>query len=113
MTVGGKIREGGTMNKRFALLAAVTAGFGVLTAVALVDAGYWGILEPHFRSWGGAQVFLDLVILAALAMIWMVRDARQRGTRVWPYVLVTLAAGSFGPLLYLAARELSRGREAG
>lgn len=101
------------MNKRFAMLAAVTGGFGVLTAVALAEAGYWGILEPHFRSWGGAQVFADLVILAVLAMLWMVRDARRRGARVWPYVVLTLAAGSFGPLLYLAAREISRGREAG
>lgn len=99
------------MNRRLAILAAVIGGFGALTAVALVDAGYWGILEPHFRSWGGAQVFVDLVILAVLAMIWMVRDARRRGVRVWPYLALTLAAGSFGPLLYLAAREINRGRE--
>ncbi len=101
------------MNGRFATLGVVIGGFGALTAVALADAGYWGILEPHIRSWGGAQVFVDLVILAVLAMIWMVRDARRRGARAWPYVVLTLAAGSFGPLLYLAAREFSRGREGG
>jgi Terpene cyclase DEP1 len=88
------------------LLGMVTLGFGVLAAIALADVGYWGIIEPHFKSWGAAQVFFDLVILAVLGVIWMVRDARARGANPWPFVLVTFAAGSFGPLLYLIVREL-------
>lgn len=96
------------MSKRSVMLAVVLAGFGVVTALALRDHGYWGIVAPHFASWGGAQVLLDLVILAVLACVWMVRDARARGARVWPYVALTLAAGSFGPLLYLAVREAGR-----
>jgi hypothetical protein len=46
------------------------------------------------------------VILAVLASIWMVRDARERGLSAWPFILVTLVAGSFGPLLYLLTREI-------
>lgn len=94
------------MSIRLFVLIAVTGAFGVLTAVALIDVGPWGIIEPHFKSWGAAQVFWDLVIVATLAIAWMIRDARARGTNPWPFVLLTLVAGSFGPLFYLIVREL-------
>lgn len=94
------------MSARLILLLAITAGFSVLSAIALLDVGYLGIIEPHFKAWGPAQVFTDLVILAVLAMVWMVFDATERGMNPWPYVAITLFAGSFGPLFYLIAREL-------
>lgn len=94
------------MSARLLLLLAVTLLFGVLTALALWDVGYLGILTPHFQSWGAGQVFADLVILALLACVWMVGDARARGIHPWPFVAVTLLAGSFGILFYLVAREL-------
>jgi hypothetical protein len=82
------------------------AAFGVLSTLALMDVGYFGILEPHFRSWGGAQVFADLAIVCVLACTWMRRDARERGMSAWPFIAITLVAGSFGPLLYLVVREI-------
>lgn len=94
------------MSGRLIALLFVIAAFGVLTALALMDVGYFGILKPHFLSWGAAQVFVDLVILAVLACVWMIKDAPARGLSAWPFVLVTLVAGSFGPLCYLVAREL-------
>jgi hypothetical protein len=94
------------MSTRLIVLLLVLAALGVLTALALLDVGYLGILEPHFRSWGGAQVFFDLVILAVLACVWMIGDARERGMSAWPFILITLVAGSFGPLLYLVVREV-------
>ncbi len=100
------------MSHRLVLLAGVTVAFGVLTALALHDVGYLGIFEPHFRSWGAGQVFADLVILALLACVWMVRDGRTSGINPWPFVVVTFAAGSFGPLLYLLLRERRVGEPA-
>ena len=94
------------MSGRLLVLIGVVAAFSVLSALALMDVGYLGIIEPHFQSWGGGQVFADLVILAVLAVIWMVKDARERGLSVWPFVVITIVAGSFGPLLYLIVREL-------
>jgi hypothetical protein len=88
------------------VLLIVVGAFGLLTALALMDVGYLGIFEPHFRSWGGAQVFVDLAILAVLACVWMIDDARERGLPAWPFILITLLAGSFGPLLYLVTREI-------
>jgi uncharacterized membrane protein len=94
------------MSSRLLVLVGVVAAFGALSAVALLDVGYLGIIEPHFQSWGGGQVFADLVILAVLAVLWMVKDARERELNAWPFVVITLFAGSLGPLLYLIAREL-------
>ena len=100
------------MSLRLAALLLVTAVFGALTAVALAQVGILGIFRPHFQSWGPAQVFADLVILAVLSCFWMVGDGRRSGIRAWPFVVLTLLAGSFGPLLYLVTREL-RGRNGG
>jgi hypothetical protein len=94
------------MSYRLAALVAVIAGFGALSARALLDVGYFGIVETHFRDWGGLQVLADLVILAVLACRWMVRDARALGLPPWPFVAITVVAGSFGPLAYLVAREI-------
>lgn len=94
------------MSIRLPLLIAVTAAFSTLSVVALVDAGYLGIFEASLDSWATTQVLFDLVIVAVLAMMWIVNDARKRGTNPWPFVALTLVGGSFGPLLYLIVREL-------
>jgi len=94
------------MSLRFLVLLAVVAGFAVLSALALADVGYFGIIAPHFKSWGGAQVFTDLVIAVVLACAWMIADGRSSGVNPWPFVALAVVAGSFGPLLYLAVREL-------
>ena len=95
------------MSTNLILLLLVTAAFTALTVTALMDVGYMGIFEPHFQAWGAAQVFFDLVILAVLSGIWMVKDARGRGRNPWPYVLLTFAAGCYGVLTYLIIGELS------
>jgi hypothetical protein len=98
------------MSARFLALAAVIVLFLALTVLALMEAGYLGILTPHFRSFAGAQVFVDLVIMCVLGCVWMVIDSRQSGIAAWPFIAITLVAGSFGPLLYLAVRELRGAR---
>lgn len=86
------------------LAAATAAAFGIFTLAVLMQVGLGGIFGPALSEWGPAQVFADLVIMALITIGWMVRDARQRGIAAWPFVVVTLAAGSFGPLAYLIVR---------
>lgn len=100
------------MSLRFVALLIVLALFAALTAAALLDVGYVGVFRTQLQSWGGAQVLTDLVIVCTLAMLWMVGDARTQGINPWPFVMVTLVAGSFGPLSYLALREYKRARTA-
>ncbi|TJY59865.1 DUF2834 domain-containing protein [Sinimarinibacterium sp. CAU 1509] len=94
------------MNWKTLVLGLVLADFAVLTGYAVMDAGYVGIFEHLLISSAGWQVGADLVIVCSLAMIWMFNDARRTGRNVWPYLLLTLTLGSFGPLLYLFVGSL-------
>jgi Terpene cyclase DEP1 len=87
------------------LLSLILVLFGALSAMALWQHGYWGIIAPHFKSFGAGQVLADLVIAVTLAMVWMWHDAKATGRNVWPWLVFTLIAGSFGPLLYLLTRK--------
>lgn len=98
------------MSSRSLLLIVVMLAFGALTSLALVEHGYLGIIEYHFPSSAGWQVGADLVIVCTLAMLWMISDARRSGRNPWPYVLITLFLGSFGPMLYLLIGELGSAR---
>lgn len=84
---------------------AILLAFGAYSAYALLQVGYFGIWQAGLAGPGSVQLLLDLVIVCLLACAWMVTDARQRGLAAWPFVALTLAAGSFGPLLYLVWRE--------
>ena len=94
------------MSARLIALIAVIVAFGALTVMALMEAGYLGIFLQHFENYAGMQVLIDLVIVCALAIIWMVKDAKTSGVNPWPFVVLTLAAGAFGVLFYLVAREV-------
>ena len=90
------------------LLIVTLVLFGALTAAALWQHGYWGIIAPHFQTFGGGQVLTDLVIALTLVMVWMWQDAKAIGRNIWPWLVVTLFLGSFGPLLYLFTRQPNR-----
>ncbi len=87
------------------LLTLILILFGAFSAVALWQHGYWGIFAPHFKSFGAGQVLADLVIAVTLAMVWMWHNAKATGRNVWPWLVLSLVAGSFGPLLYLLTAQ--------
>jgi hypothetical protein len=86
------------------LLILVLVAFSALTALALWQHGLRGIFEPLFASSAGLQVFVDLVIALSLFLVWMWHDAHRTGRNPWPWIVLTLLSGSFGPLLYLLSR---------
>jgi drug/metabolite transporter (DMT)-like permease len=88
------------MNKR-TLAIAILIPFTLLTLYAVSQVGYIGIFEYHLHSPAGWQVITDLVIALVLLLTWLVPEARRAGRNPWPWVVLTLVAGSFGPLLYL------------
>ena len=90
---------------RTLLLALILLAFGAYSIYVMWDFGYLGIWRAGFANAAALQILLDLVITCLLISSWMIGDARAKGLKAWPFVGVTLAAGSFGPLLYLLYRE--------
>jgi drug/metabolite transporter (DMT)-like permease len=86
-------------NKR-PLIAIVLILFAAYTAWAVGQTGLVGFFEAHANP-AGMQVLIDLCIALVLVLSWMVKDARRNGRRFWPWLLLTLALGSMGPLSYL------------
>jgi hypothetical protein len=97
------------MNRSLALVVVglITLAFTALTVHALMQHGYVGLFAYQLATPAGWQVLVDLIIVCMLAMAWMIADARRSGRTVWPYLLLTLSGGSFGPLLYLLVGLLS------
>ncbi len=87
---------------RKTLAIAILIPFTILSFYAVMQVGYYGIFEYHLHSPAGWQVFTDLVIACVLLLFWIVPDAKSKGRNPWPFVVITLFLGSFGPLLYWA-----------
>ncbi len=92
------------MTTRQIVLSLVLLAFGAQTGFVFYQRGFEWIPELFATSLS-ITVFADLVIALSLICLWMVADARQRGTSAWGYLALTLLAGSVGPLVYLIRRE--------
>jgi hypothetical protein len=86
------------------LLTVVTALFSAFTGWVILKTGLAGFFEQLLASPAGWQVLADVVIALSLVLSWIRRDARARARRFWPWLLLTVALGSIGPLLYLLSR---------
>lgn len=84
-----------------AALVIVLIPFSVLSAAALWQVGYLGLFTRHFADYGTWQVLADLIIAVSFCMYWIWTDAQKTARNAWPWLLLSLVAGSFGPLLYL------------
>lgn len=89
-------------------LILVLIPFSVLSAAAVWQHGVVGIFQHQFANLAGLQVLADLAIALGLLWVGLWRDARQHGRNPWPWLLLTLVAGCFGPLLYLLTARPAR-----
>jgi hypothetical protein len=85
--------------------------FGTFSTWVAFTHGQLGFLTLAAREPWGLQVLLDVVISVWLFSMWMVRDARQKGIKAWPYLIACFALGSLGALAYLVHRGLRQPRE--
>jgi fatty acid desaturase len=102
------------MNAKQIVLGIVLVVFGFESAWAVAHFGYVGFFEELLASsFATHLVGAALLIALALVAVWMWSDARERGATVWPYLVLTAALGSVGPLLYLIRREAAQKSTAG
>jgi hypothetical protein len=92
------------------VLGIVLAAFTFESVWAVYHFGYVGFLETLLSTFPGRLAVVDLSIALSLILVWMWRDARERGASFWPYALLTVPFGSVGPLLYLIVREGAKRR---
>ena len=92
------------MNGKQIGLGIVLLDFLGLTAYAVYAYGYVGFFEILLSNAVGLTALADLVISLSLILFWLSEDARDRGWSPIPYVVLTCALGSVGPLLYLIRR---------
>ena len=88
-----------------AFLIVVFVAFSAFSGWVMLQVGYMGIWTGALNNSGSQQVLIDLVIVCSLACVWMWQDAKARGANALPFIVLTLGAGSFGPLLYLILRK--------
>ena len=92
------------MNRKQILIALTLIAFLAIDAEAIYAYGYLGFFRTMLATGAGVAALVDLVVALGLICLWMSEDARSRGINALPYVLLTLALGSAGPLAYLIRR---------
>jgi hypothetical protein len=92
------------MNRKQLALSVVLIAFVADEAYAVYLYGYVGFFRMMFANFASFTALVDLTIALVLILVWMGEDAEQRKVSTLPYLLITLALGSVGPLLYLIGR---------
>src|SRR5215472_9652095 len=92
------------MNGKQIGLVSVLLGFSILTAYAVYLYGYVGFFREVTSSVASLTLSVDLVIALTIILVYIANDAREHGISAVPYLLLTLAFGSVGPLCYLIRR---------
>src|SRR5262249_23037348 len=96
--------EESAMNGKQIGLGSVLLGFSILTVYAVYLYGYAGVFREVTSNAASLTLLVDLVISLTIILVYMGSDAREHSISVLPYLLLTLAFGSVGPLLYLIRR---------
>jgi hypothetical protein len=93
------------MNRKQLALSAALIVLLAVDAYAVYLYGYIGFFRAALANFAGFAAFVDLTIALVLILVWMGDDARERHISAIPYILITLALGSVGPLIYLIRRS--------
>lgn len=110
---GESPKSGPGTRARIAIALGGMAALTPATVAAISRHGVAGVFASIVASRASLQIYLDLVIVCLLASVWLWFDSRKAGRAFWPWFLLTMAAGSYGPLLYLLAGALREKRTRG
>lgn len=102
MRRAGHAHNGGMKNT---LLVLVWLAFTAYSAVIAWQHGIFGFVALAGREPWGLQMLLDLFLALSLFAGFVIKDAKERGLRAWPWILAMFALGSIGALPYLVHRR--------
>ena len=92
------------MNRKQLVLSAALIVLLAMDAYSVYLYGFIGFFRVIFANFAGLTAFVDLLIALVLILVWMGDDSRERNVSAIPYLILTIALGSVGPLLYLIRR---------
>jgi len=92
------------MNRRQLVLSAALIVLLAMDAYSVYLYGFVGFFRVVLANFAGVTAFVDLLIALVLIIVWMGDDARERNVSALPFIFLTIALGSIGPLLYLIRR---------
>lgn len=98
-------RQGPAPKGIWMLPAAISVAFLAFTLAAIFTESVFGFWPVHTVSLWGNQVWIDLLLAVALALTFIIPQARAQGMNVFPWVLLTGATGCIG-LSAMVARLL-------
>lgn len=93
------------MNRRQIIYSVLLVDFLLLSGYIVLEYGYIEIFRIAWTNLGATQIFVDLCMSLGLIAAWMIKDAREKGISVAPFLALTVVLGSVGPLAYLIRRE--------
>ncbi len=96
------------MNRKQLALSAALIVMLAMDAYSIYLYGYIGFFRMVIANFAGVTALIDLLIALVLIVGWMGGDARERNVSALPYVVLTVALGSVGPLVYLIRRFADR-----
>lgn len=85
------------------LLGTILVLFTIYTGWIAWEFGYTSVFEVSFREHPSTQAIIDLWIACGLLFFIMILDNQKSGRpfqKVAPFAIITILAGSIGPLLY-------------
>jgi hypothetical protein len=91
---------------RIVLAVAAFIAFTAYTLFVAMNYSIFGFLSDHVKGGWSLQIFIDLVVAATAFWVVAVPDARSRGIKVWPYVVLTPILGSIALLAYFVHRSV-------
>ena len=92
------------MNRKQLALSAALIVLLASNAYAVYLYGIVGFFRIALANFAGVATFADLIIALVLILVWIGDDARRRNVSAIPYLVLTIALGSIGPLVYLIRR---------
>jgi len=93
------------MSKQRIIPLIVFIAFAIWTAILSHNYNFLSFFKPIFASGPATQVLTDLTIAITMVLIWIYKDAAATNRKFWPYLVITIFLGSFGPLLYFILRK--------
>ena len=87
------------------LILTILILFSILSLNPLIQFGWIGIFKEGFTNSATIQIFVDLAISLFFFIAWLREDVKIHNRNFIFWVIITLTAGSFGPLFYLLTRK--------